>query len=123
MKLFRDDADYKQWRLTVDRYTLGVQIDAFAFEPNHFHFVLKQKEDRAVTKMFSGIQASYAKYFNKKYFRKGTLYEGRFYSNEIKDDKHYQNLIKYIFNNPIKHKLISLGVDGIAGLSMFEKDS
>lgn len=66
---------------------------------------------------FTTIQKNYSKYFNEKYKRKGSLYEGRFYAEVIRDNYHFQNVVKYILNNPLKHKLVKLGADGISGLN------
>lgn len=119
MRIFKDLEDYQKFKNLVVKYSDGVQIDSYALEPNHYHFVIKQLADKAVCKMFTRLQMAYSKYFNKKYKEKGTIYEKRFYAEELVTRQHYQNSLRYVFNNPVKHKLVNLGADGVAGLGGF----
>ena len=43
----------------------------------------------------------YAKYFNQKYKRSGTLFEGRYKSVAIKNDQHFSWLPYYVHFNPL----------------------
>jgi putative transposase len=47
------------------------------------------------------LNMGYAKYFNEKYERKGTLFEGRYKSVAVKHEAHFIHLPYYIHLNPL----------------------
>lgn len=55
------------------------------------------------TNHFAHLFNSYAKHFNIKYERHGSLFEHSFKRKEINHEKYFTQLIIYIHNNPIKH--------------------
>jgi len=118
--IFRKEEDFKKFLKLIDTYSGGVAIVSHALVPNHFHLVLKQKTDRGIGYLMSNVQRLYSKYFSESYGKVGTLYEGRFFSERIKDERHMQNVLKYVFENPTKHKLVKLGKDGISGINFME---
>lgn len=52
------------------------------------------------------VCTSYAKYFNKKYNRVGTLFQDRFKAVLIENDEQYQYLIEYIHKNPVRAGIV-----------------
>lgn len=80
---------------------LLVEILAFCFMPNHIHLLLKQTGDNGITKFMRKFGAGYANYFNKKYARKGHLFQGRFRAVHIKGDRQLKNVFVYIHTNAI----------------------
>lgn len=79
---------------------LLVDILAFCFMPNHFHLLLKQVNDNGVTKFMRKVGTGYAGYFNRKYQRKGYVFQNRFLSVYIKDDNQLKIVFNYIHANP-----------------------
>jgi len=79
---------------------LQVEIVAFCLMPNHFHLLVKQERKSGIVNYLSNFQNSYAKYFNLKYQRKGSLFKGRFESVLIQDDYQLLHLSRYIHLNP-----------------------
>ena len=92
---------------------VGAKIDAFDFErgtplvsvlawvlmPNHFHIlIISHRSDlwvkgyNPVTEFMRKVSTSYAMYFNKKYKRTGSLFEGKFKSKHV-DRENYFNYI------------------------------
>lgn len=55
------------------------------------------------TNHFAHMFNSYAKNFNTKYERHGSLFEHSFKRKEINHEKYFTQLIIYIHNNPVKH--------------------
>lgn len=60
-----------------------VEILAYCLMPNHFHILLKQKEENGVNIFMSKISNSYIKYYNARQKRSGTLFRGAFKAREI----------------------------------------
>ena len=54
-----------------------VQIHGWCLMRNHYHLLLSEIIDRGITKFLMKLNVGYAKYFNQKYKRVGTLFQGR----------------------------------------------
>lgn len=78
-----------------------VDILAFCLMPNHYHLLLSPKTNNGVPKFMNKINIGYAKYFNQKYKRVGTLFQGRYKKILIIDDAHFLHLPFYIHFNPL----------------------
>lgn len=73
-----------------------VNILAFCLMPNHFHLILKPLVDKGTSLFMKKIGAGYACYFNLKYERSGTLFQGRFKAVHIQTDAQIMHLARYI---------------------------
>lgn len=80
-----------------------VNIFAFALVKNHFHFVLRQNKEDGVSTFMQKLCAGYARYYNCRYERVGTLFQGRFKYTSIKDDIKLMRLISYVNRNHEVH--------------------
>ena len=60
-----------------------VEIISYCLLPNHFHFILKEITEGGISKFMSKLGGSYSQYFNSKYERTGTLFQGRFKAKRI----------------------------------------
>jgi len=78
-----------------------VEVLAFCFMPNHIHLLLKQLKDEGITKFMRKIGAGYGGYFNRKYKRKGYVFQNRFLAVHIKDNDQLKTVFVYIHTNPI----------------------
>lgn len=79
-----------------------VNIGSYCLMPNHFHILITEKEDGGISKFIQKLSTAYAMYFNKKYSRSGSLFEGKFKSQHIDNDRYLKYLFSYIHLNPIK---------------------
>ncbi|MDD2730903.1 MAG: transposase [Candidatus Portnoybacteria bacterium] len=80
---------------------LLVDVLAFCLMPNHYHLFLKSRGEGGVSKFMRKLNVGYAKYFNQKYKRTGTLFEGRYKSIRIASQAHFIYLPYYIHLNPL----------------------
>lgn len=80
---------------------LLVEILAYCLMDNHFHLLIRQKEGNGITEFMRKLGTGYTNYFNKKYERTGSLFQGKFKSVCIKENKHLMYLPIYIHLNPL----------------------
>lgn len=90
-----------------------VYIASYCLMPNHFHLYItsapipgmgaeEEQKIQNIALFMRKLCVSYSKYFNKKYNRTGSLFEGRFKAVHVKDDTQAKYLFSYIHLNPIK---------------------
>ncbi len=80
---------------------------------NHFHFLVRIKEISEInseknilpSQSFLNLFNAYTKAYNKRYNRHGTSFERPFRRKQINFDNYLQNVIAYIHNNPVHHKI------------------
>ncbi len=76
-----------------------VEIVAVTLMPNHFHLILKQLEPEGISRFMQKVGCSYVSYFNLKYERTGTLFEGRFKTVQVEDDAQLMCVSRYLHLN------------------------
>ncbi|MDO8623470.1 MAG: transposase [archaeon] len=86
----------------IERGDPLVSIGAYCLMPNHFHLLITQSEDDNISNFIQKLGTSYSMYFNKKYKRTGSLFEGKFKSQHLYKDTYFKYLFSYIHLNPIK---------------------
>jgi putative transposase len=80
-------------------------IITYCLNPNHFHLLLKQLEEKGIEKFMHKIGTGNTNYFNKSRKRSGYLCQGKFQAVEIKSDEHLSYISSYIHGNPEIHKI------------------
>ena len=80
---------------------LLVEILAFCLMPNHFHILLKQKIDGGISQFMQKLGTGYTNYFNQKYTRVGSLFQGKYKAVHIVQENHFLHLPYYIHLNPL----------------------
>jgi putative transposase len=81
-----------------------VKLLAYCLLPNHFHLLLRQHTKNGMTKLMRALTTSYVMYFNDKYERVGTLFQGTYKAAWIGEgnagDAYLLQLSRYIHLNP-----------------------
>lgn len=91
--------------LNVRKRDSLVEIIAYCLNPNHYHIILKQIEDRGIEVFMQKVGNGYTKYFNKKNNRSGVLFQGRFKSSHIDANEYLLYLSAYVNCNSQVHKI------------------
>jgi hypothetical protein len=83
--------------------------------PNHFHLLVRFKsedqipnedEHKYLMKQFSNLLNGYAKAYNKRYNRKGSLFLDYLKRKRVNDNTYLIKLFHYIHNNPVNHGFV-----------------
>jgi putative transposase len=108
-----DGADFKALKDVLgecaQRYRVAVH--AFVLMDNHFHLLATPPTDEALPKMMQALGRSYVRYFNGRYQRTGTLWEGRYKSTLIEADRYLLACMAYMDLNPVRAGLVSQARD------------
>ena len=98
-----DDNDRRQWFRLFHRVALrcGWRVFAHVLMTNHFHLFLKTPQPNLSAGM-RDIESAYATYFNQRYDRAGTLFQGRFHPVLIESDGHLWSVSRYTHLNPCR---------------------
>jgi len=92
-----------------------IELLAYCLMPNHFHFFVKQSTDRAIAEFMQSLILKYVLYFNKKYKRVGGLFQGRYKTVLINDERQFVYITKYIHRNPVDILPARPGLAGLVG--------
>ena len=109
---------------TLDRIKRGpslVDIGAYCLMPNHFHLLLKEKQEHGISIFMKKLATAYSMYFNKKYERTGKLFEGAFHARHANTDEYLKYLFAYIHLNPVKIVEPNWKTDGIVDSVLAER--
>jgi len=106
---FLDRQDYLKYLHFLQEYAekYSVKILAYCLLGNHVHLLAAPAQIDALAKMMRTIAGFYSRYFNKKYARKGHLWESRFYSSVVESESYRWTVALYIEWNPVRAKLVS----------------
>jgi len=107
----RDDYLYFLQKLKDNYSSDELAIYSYCLMPNHFHFCIKQKNDRPIYDVFNRFIISYTLHFNAKLKRKGKVFANKLQHKKINDDKYLIDICPYIHRNPVKAGLVDLPED------------
>lgn len=106
---FACESDYIAYIHWLKKFSLqfDVSIHAWVLMTNHTHLLCTPKDDnRGVSAMMQSLGRMYVRYFNQKYKRTGTLWEGRFTSSLVDSEEYLLTVYRYIELNPVRAKMV-----------------
>ena len=106
--LFLDRFDYSAFMKLLAGMRAGydVRLLAYCLMPNHFHLVLQAEATGAVSEAMQWAQTSYVSRFRVKYGSTGHIFQGRFKSFPIQNDRHLLTVMRYVERNPVRANLV-----------------
>lgn len=100
-----NDISTKSDGLPYRKFDKDIELLCYCLMGNHFHLLIYMGEDTASLKSFmQSVLTAYTMYFNKKYHRVGTLFQGVFKASRISNDAYLQHITRYIHLNPRYYK-------------------
>lgn len=107
-RIFEDEQDHQRYLDTIKTYkeTSGYTLYAYCLMSNHIHLLMQAgKED--LGNAFRRIGASYVYWYNWKYGRSGHLFQDRYRSEAVENDRYFLTALRYIHQNPLKAGIVS----------------
>lgn len=87
--------------LRLNNFANEITLLAYCLMPNHFHFFIKQSSSGSIDAFMQSVCTRYTMYFNKKYKRVGSLYQGVYKAVLVTEEIHFIYLSKYIHKQAI----------------------
>ncbi len=105
-EIFLIDADYhffrEQARKLLEIFQPSIELITYCLMPNHYHFLLYQRETYAISKFMHSLGTIYSMYFNKKYDHSGQLCQGPYKLAPLYSFEKIRKTEEYILRNPTK---------------------
>jgi putative transposase len=108
-----DDYDAFLPILEEARARFAMRIPAYALMRTHFHFLLWPRTDSALSGFMQRLQENHAATFHYRRGSRGTgaVYQARFVSRMIPDDRKYYIAWRYVERNPLKARYVERAED------------
>lgn len=78
-----------------------ISLHAFCLMNNHYHLLVSELVDGGVSEFMRKLNMGYAKYFNERHERSGSLWQGKYRKKLISRDAHFLYIPHYIHLNPL----------------------
>ena len=106
---FRKSSDYEVFllflRLATVRYRL--QLHAYALMSNHFHLMVTPESPEQLARAMQSLGRRYVRFFNDRYQRTGTLWEGRYRTALINNERYWLACMRYVEMNPVRGGIVA----------------
>ncbi|ERI93623.1 hypothetical protein HMPREF1982_01605 [Clostridiales bacterium oral taxon 876 str. F0540] len=100
--LFKSEDDKKQYMKILKEYQIvyNFRVYAYCLMDNHVHLII-DSNGADISKIMHCINFKYANYFNNIHKRHGHLFQDRFKSKIVENNRYLISLSAYIHNNPL----------------------
>ena len=107
-EIFFDDEDRTRFLFTLLRFKreYNITIYAWCLMDNHIHLLIKEG-DEAICTTLKRIGISFVWYYNHKYDCNGHLFQDRFKSEKVENERYFLTVLRYIHQNPVKASLVT----------------
>lgn len=107
--IFGGEADYRFLLDLLEQYSREsrVAIHSYVLMGNHFHVLATPETDKGLPGMMQAVGRRYVRYFNGRYGRTGTLWEGRYRSTLVQAERYLLACMVYIDLNPVRAGMVT----------------
>jgi putative transposase len=105
---FRHASDYQLYLLLLARAAprFDVTVHAYALMSNHVHLMMTPQRPGGLPGAMHFVSGLYAQIFNHRYGRTGALWEGRYRSSVVADDRYWLTCMQYVELNPVRAGIV-----------------
>ncbi|MFB9241523.1 transposase [Massilia antarctica] len=107
--IFRESEDYQRFLgwLKESAREFKVAVHAYVLMPNHLHLLASPSTAEGLAQTMQRVGRYYVPWFNAKYGRSGSLFQGRFKTSLIDAAAYFLLCSRYIEHNPVRNELVS----------------
>lgn len=107
MRIFLDDADYKQFVHVLGDVTEDLDIECWNYcvMPNHYHATLRPTLPN-LSEALRRVNSIYAQWWNRRHGRVGHVFQGRFKDQIVQREGYLLALCRYVALNPVRARLV-----------------
>ena len=87
------------------------ELICWCIMPNHVHTLIAPVEGMSLSEIMYDWKSYTTHAINKALNRKGKLWMMEYFDRYIRDDNHFQKVVNYIHNNPVKARLVAEPAD------------
>lgn len=87
------------------KYERLVSFTAYSLIPNHYHFILTPLVEKGIEFFMQRLGTGYTMYFNNRYERSGSLFQGKFKASHIDSNEYLLHVSAYVNLNDKSHQL------------------
>ncbi|MBN2342227.1 MAG: transposase [Deltaproteobacteria bacterium] len=115
-KIFLNDYDRRDFLGRLEAACEGgaATIYAWSLMPNHFHLAIRTG-DSPLSQTMRKLLTGYAVSFNRRNNRSGHLFQNRYKSTVVDEERYFLGLVRYIHLNPVRARM----VDSVADLKSY----
>src|SRR4030042_1112267 len=105
--IFYDDKDYLRFLETLEKAVerFNLEVHAYVLMKNHYPPLIRTKEAN-LSRAIQWLGVSYSVWFNRRHQRSGHLFQGRFKSFLIENDRYFTSMCLYIHGNPLRAGIV-----------------
>ncbi len=106
--IFRDDRDRTDFVRRLEGLAAGaaLRVYAWALLPNHFHLLVRTGS-RPLARSMRSLLTGYAGAFNRRHKRAGHLFQNRYKSIVVEEERYFLELVRYLHLNPLRAGIVS----------------
>ena len=101
--IFHVAEDYKRFKETIGRMVrrFDIEVHGYVLMSNHYHLLIRTRQAN-LSRAIQWLGLSYSMWFNRRYNRSGHLFQGRFKSFVIENNRYFTAMCLYIHRNHIR---------------------
>ncbi|MCR4439385.1 MAG: transposase [bacterium] len=106
--IFFSDENFLFCTRLIEKYARAhlIAVIAYCLMPNHYHLLVRQDGQAAVSRFISVVFNTYVQAVNRQLGRSGTLFQGRFLHVQVEREEYLVHLCRYIHLNPVVAGLV-----------------
>ena len=116
MTLFEKRGDYEAFERVIEQAVErfpSLELLAYCVMPNHWHFVVRTARNGQLSSFFAWVTLTHTQRWHAHRHTSGGghVYQGRFKSFLVEDDRHFATVCRYVERNPLRSGLVRQAQD------------